>query len=322
MDHDIIGDIHGYADKLTALLRLLGYRETQGAWRHPDRTAGFVGDFIDRGAQGVETVNIVRKMCDAGSAQAVMGNHELNAAAWHTPDRARPGEYLRPRHTQPWGAKNRHQHAAYLAQVEHDPALHADQVGWFLTLPLWLDLPGIRVVHACWHQGHIDWLTPRLRDGRYLSLDLLPAATTRPEQDDTAAAGALSVFTAVEVLTKGIEVALPPPHHFHDKDGIRREAVRTRWWDPQATTFRSAALLPSGDAEQLPEVTLPGHAQLEHGAQKPVFFGHYWMSGTPRVLGPAAACVDYSAGKGGPLVAYRWEAGAPLAASNFWSAGS
>ena len=33
MDYDIIGDIHGHAGALHALLRKLGYRHSQGAWR-------------------------------------------------------------------------------------------------------------------------------------------------------------------------------------------------------------------------------------------------------------------------------------------------
>ncbi len=48
MNYDIIGDVHGHADVLVALLRKLGYRERAGAWRHPERTAVFLGDFIDR----------------------------------------------------------------------------------------------------------------------------------------------------------------------------------------------------------------------------------------------------------------------------------
>ena len=28
----------------------------------------------------------------------------------------------------------------------------------------------------------------------------------------------------------------------------------------------------------------------------PVFFGHYWLAGTPQILTPKSACVDYSAG--------------------------
>lgn len=49
MAYDIIGDVHGHASALAALLTRLGYRETRGAWRHPDRQAIFVGDLIDRG---------------------------------------------------------------------------------------------------------------------------------------------------------------------------------------------------------------------------------------------------------------------------------
>ena len=39
MNHDIIGDIHGHADQLEALLAHLGYRHRNGAWR-PDRLLG------------------------------------------------------------------------------------------------------------------------------------------------------------------------------------------------------------------------------------------------------------------------------------------
>jgi hypothetical protein len=58
MAYDIIGDIHGHADKLEALLRTLGYRDTAGAWRHPTRKAIFVGDFIERGPAQVRSVQI------------------------------------------------------------------------------------------------------------------------------------------------------------------------------------------------------------------------------------------------------------------------
>jgi hypothetical protein len=86
MGYDVIGDIHGQADKLEALLRVLGYRNGAGVWRHSGRQAIFVGDFIDRGPAQIRSVNIVRRMTDAGAAHAVMGDHELNAIAWHTPD--------------------------------------------------------------------------------------------------------------------------------------------------------------------------------------------------------------------------------------------
>jgi hypothetical protein len=317
MDYDVIGDIHGQFDKLKALLRRMGYQQRQGTWHHPNRTAIFVGDFIDRGPHGVETVQAVRAMVDAGAALAIMGNHELNAIAWHTPDVRNPGDYLRPRFRQPWGAKNRQQHAAFLTQVEPDPALHADLVEWFLSLPLWLDLEELRVVHACWHKPFIDWLSPRLRDGRYLTQELLIDATTEPEDPAEKDSAAPSVFKAVEVMTKGIEIPLPSPHRFQDKDGHTRDRVRIRWWDRAATTYGEAALLPESDRAALRHMPLPQHVRLDGGSEKPTFFGHYWMSGVPTLDSATAVCVDYSAGKGGPLVAYRWNRGEPLNADHF-----
>ena len=95
MAYDIIGDIHGNSEKLTHLLHKLGYRHHLSAWRHPDRSAIFVGDFIDRGPGQLETIRIVRAMLDAGTASAVMGNHEFNAIAWYMPDPEGDGLHLR-----------------------------------------------------------------------------------------------------------------------------------------------------------------------------------------------------------------------------------
>ena len=312
MDFDIIGDIHGQVDKLKALLQNLGYRETGGAWRQSGRTAIFVGDFIDRGPRGVETVEIVRAMVYEGTALAVMGNHELNAIAWHTPDSRDPGGYLRPRRS-----KNRQQHQAFLDQVESHPAVHADLVAWFLTLPLWLDLEGLRVVHACWHTPFMDWLSPQLAQGRFLRPEMIPAATLEPEDLSEKDTASPSVFKAVEALTKGLEIPLPTPHSFLDKDGHRRHRVRIRWWDRSAVTYQDSSILSEDKKKALPDLLLPESARLIDTDSRPVFFGHYWMTGVPQPLSDTAVCVDYSAGNGGPLVAYRWRRGEPLDSSHF-----
>jgi Calcineurin-like phosphoesterase len=306
MNYDIIGDIHGHCDKLEALLRKMGYRETSGTWRHPERTVVFVGDFVDRGPAQLRTVQTARRMVDAGTALAVMGNHELNAIAWHTPDRALPGEFLRP-HTGSWGESNRDQHKAFLAEVEHDPALHTELIEWFLTLPLWLDLPGLRVVHACWHVPFMAWLTPHLRGGRFLTRELMVAATDEPASTAEKDNATPSVFKAVEALTKGIEVPLPDGRSFTDAYQHVRTRVRVRWWDDQATTYRTSAMLTPAERDALPDIPLPAHARLATPSGTPLFFGHYWLTGTPQLQSSSAACVDFSAGKGGPLVAYRFD---------------
>lgn len=313
---DIIGDIHGQADKLEALLRTLGYREAAGAWRHSERQVIFVGDFIDRGPAQLRSVTIARKMLDAGTALAVMGNHELNAIAWHTPDPGRPGEYLRPHHSQKYGDKNRQQHASFLAEVEHQPDLHTELIDWFLTLPLWLDLPGLRVVHACWHAPFMSWVQPHLQHGRYLTRDLMPAATTEPDQEASKDDGSPTVFKAVESVTKGIELPLPGGRTFKDKEGQLRDRVRVRWWDESATTYRSAAMMSSEESAALPDLQIPSHARVQVG-DTPVFFGHYWLTGKIVLQSSRRACVDYSAGMGGPLVAYRFDGENDLSPDKF-----
>lgn len=310
MAYDIIGDIHGQADKLHALLAHLGYREIKGAYRHPDRTAIFVGDFIDRGPRQIESVMTVRRMVDVGSAQAIMGNHEFNAIAWHTPDPLHSGEHLRTR-TGAKGEKNRKQHDAFLKEVQDKPELHKEVIDWFMTLPLWLDLPGIRVVHACWHKGYMDKLAHHLTSNNQLTPELIESSNR---------AGSMPYLT-VEGLTKGLEVRLPTDHSFEDKDGHVRHEVRIKWWDETSSTYRDLALMPDDEREFLPHLSIEPDPRTPYDNIKPVFFGHYWMTGAPARQTATAACVDYSAAKEGPLVAYRWDGEPTLDNDNFRKVG-
>ncbi|HEY3175422.1 MAG TPA: polynucleotide kinase-phosphatase [Candidatus Polarisedimenticolia bacterium] len=77
---DIIGDLHGCADELEALLGQLGYSRTDGTWifSHPGgRRAIFLGDVVDRGPRIIDTYRIVKAMVEAGSALCVPGNHDM-----------------------------------------------------------------------------------------------------------------------------------------------------------------------------------------------------------------------------------------------------
>lgn len=307
MEYDIIGDIHGQAEKLYALLAEMGYRERGGVYRHPDRTAIFVGDFIDRGPRQMDCVMTVRRMVESGSALAIMGNHELNAIAWHMRDPYRD-DYLRPRKGIK-GLKNRAQHAAFLAEVERYPALHKNVVDWFLTLPLWIDLPELRVVHACWHEGYMNELRPHLTPDLQLTPDLMVSASQ---------AGSM-VFQTVEAMTKGLEIALPAGFKYHDKDGHPRTNVRIRWWECNQTTYRTLAMVPNSMKDRLPDMAIANDVRERYDGLKPVFFGHYWMRGCPALQSSMMACVDYSAAIDGLLVAYRWSGESQLEACNFVS---
>ncbi|MFE0354355.1 polynucleotide kinase-phosphatase [Streptomyces nigra] len=70
---DIIGDVHGCASELEALLGKLGY--VDGV--HPEgRTAVFVGDLVDRGPDSPGVLRRVMAMVKSGNALCVPGNHE------------------------------------------------------------------------------------------------------------------------------------------------------------------------------------------------------------------------------------------------------
>lgn len=293
-DFHIVGDIHGHADKLEQLLEHLGYEKENNVYQHPNAKVVFLGDFIDRGHQQRRVIDIVRPMVDRGHALAVMGNHEFNAICYHT---------LHPETSDPLrihSEKNTDQHKAFLK----DYALHDEEtrelISWFKKLPIYLEVKGtegnhvlFRAVHACWHQAIID-RTPDLLTDEYII---------------KAAEKGNSAYEDIEVLLKGPEISLPEGVTFKDKSGIERHDIRIKWWFSSGTsTYREIAMVPEGEEENLPNDPIPA-TQNDYVYSKdapPVFFGHYWLTGEPQVIQRNLACLDYSAGKGGTLMAYRW----------------
>jgi protein phosphatase len=78
---DIVGDVHGCYEELTALLGKLGYRIDGGseltAFPPDGRKAVFVGDLVDRGPKTPEVLRLVMNMVQAGTAFCVPGNHDM-----------------------------------------------------------------------------------------------------------------------------------------------------------------------------------------------------------------------------------------------------
>jgi len=305
---DLIGDIHGHADELEQLLELLGYEKNQGTYRHPDRKVIFLGDFIDRGPQIRRVLELVRPMVEAGHALAVMGNHELNALAYHTEDRDSPSEHLRRRIP-----KNERQHQATLEQLP--PQELRSHLEWFRTLPMWLDLDGLRAVHACWDGWAMSQIAEAQKDHGGMTTEFLHSACRKGKP----------LFAPVEVILKGKEGKLPDGASFQDKDGHIRTEIRTRWYlAPDGHTYRTYALqsdeitcdLELDEAVVAAAVPYPATA-------KPVFVGHYWLSAQrPELLADNVACLDFSVAKGGFLCAYRWNGEQKLSNENFvWAKG-
>jgi hypothetical protein len=301
--YDLIGDIHGHADELVRLLELLGYEKARGSYRHPDRKVIFLGDFIDRGPKIRQVLETVRPMIEEGTALAVMGNHELNALAYHTEDPDESGQYLRRR-----TPKNEKQHKATLDQLKPDEL--RSYLDWFRTLPMWLDLDGLRAVHACWDERSLFRIAADLEQQKGITTDLLHSACKKGKP----------LFASVEVILKGKEGKLPEGASFQDKDGHVRTEIRTRWYlAPNGHTYRTYALQSDEIACDMGlDAAIIATAAPYPTTAKPVFVGHYWLSANrPTVLAENVTCLDFSVAKGGFLCAYRWNGEQKLSNENF-----
>lgn len=298
---DLIGDIHGHADKLEELLQKLGYSKQNNFYSHPERKVLFVGDYIDRGPKIRETLEIVKNMVENESAIALMGNHEYNALCFHIQETE--GGHLR-KHL----IKNIIQHYDTLKQFQNRQKEYEDYLEWFMTLPLFYESDQFRAVHACWNQKNIDYLKKNLINNRLTDALIYESVKKETELHD-----------AIDETLKGKEIKMPKGMSFLDKDGTERTNFRIKWWEnPLEVTYQEISVLPTSE---LPndriDVSLLENTAYYEADDKPVFFGHYWLNGAPMLYRNNICCLDYSVAKGGHLVAYSFDGESILDNSKF-----
>ena len=298
---DVIGDVHGYAEKLVGLLQQLGYVHNGQHFVPPaGHRALFIGDLIDRGSQQVATLEIVFAMLDADVADAVMGNHEYNALAFATPDPDNNSQYLRSHneiHTR--------QHEAFLAEILFGSDAHQYWLQRLYELPLWLETDYACFVHACWDVDSMAILQPLLTQSNCLT----PHGLIATSREDSAA------FDALERVLKGVETPLPNGLVMVDKEGTERTRVRVRWWLDALNTrsIHEVARAPLSALAQIPKDALAENIDFALKTHKPVFVGHYWLTGTPEPLSAQIVCTDYSAAvDSGHLTCYQLDSEQPL----------
>lgn len=287
---DFIGDIHGYCDKLEALLKKLGYKKLNGVYTHSESKAVFLGDYIDRGPQIRETLNIIRSMVEDNRAIALMGNHEYNAICFNYQSKEKG--YLR-KHS----IKNIIQHSKTIEQFYNRQDEYDSYIEWFKTLPLYYETDDFRAVHACWDDKNIECLKKYLVDQK-LNDTLIDKANEKGTE----------LNESIEETLKGKEIKLPHEVYFYDKENIKRGEVRIRWWEePTSQTYRSISLEPS---KTLPNENIDTKVlkstDYYRADEKNIFFGHYWLRGKPSLFKKNICCLDYSVARGGKLMAYRY----------------
>lgn len=227
---DVIGDIHGRADLLARLLTKLGYALADGAYVHPNgRVAIFVGDLVDGSAGNLDTVEIVAAMVARGSARMILGNHDFNIICFNRANPERPGHFLRSH-----SVNHARQCAGTQGEIEADPRRGRDALKFLAAMPLWLDTPHMRAVHAFWDADAQIALRPFLESDNSLT-----------HQGFAAVAGRTSDGDARAQLLSGPEENCEP---YLDRYGNERSMDRVPWWlepderDPRPIFFGHYAL--------------------------------------------------------------------------------
>ncbi len=161
---DLVGDIHGAAARLLRLLAELGYAKSRGRWTHADGARlVFLGDYADKGDDVGGGIELVRELCEHRVACAIAGNHDTNALAFcmrrdtstFDPIGARrSAQALRPDTVDAdsvWVRAHKHKNVRqHCRTLGLGADAYQEAITWFATLPLWLELPGLRAVHAAW----------------------------------------------------------------------------------------------------------------------------------------------------------------------------
>ena len=232
---------------------------------------------------------MVSAWVDAGRAHAIMGNHEFESLAWTLRDKR--GQRLLDR-----TPETRAKMAQFLKVRKKDPMAYRRHLDFFGRLPLWLDMGEFRCVHACWDDKSIDYLEKKLG----------PEARVRKKDIRKAFTDGHKMQRATQTILSGPRLSLPKKarRNIARRTGKLRTEARMRWWAEDEADMARLAMLRDATPR-----TLKGRSpksRIAYTDDVPVFFGHYHLRQAPFITAPNAACLDFGAGSGRRLVAYRW----------------
>ena len=205
---------------------------------HPaGRRLVFLGDLTDRGPDSLAVVDLVSALIDSGRAQCVLGNHDLNILLNHR----------KPENKWFFGKPFVHE-GRVIPQKRASDEERDRIVEFFGKLPLVLERPGLRVVHACWKPGMVAavrtaagtielyWRHHDLIEADFQHRGDLDEAGRRLEHQNR---------NPVKVLTSGLEERSEKAIR---AGGEWRHEKRVPWWndydEPEVCVFGHYATLP------------------------------------------------------------------------------
>ena len=289
--YDIIGDVHGQATLLKKLLLKLGYEKGENGYFHTERKAIFVGDFINRGPEIRKTIRLIRKMVKNRNAFAILGNHEINAILFHLKDKSGKPLIKEPRKNYLSLFKTINEFLTYPGELKK-------HLRWMRSLPLFLELEGIRIVHACWSDSAVSVIKSAINENRGKK-SIFREYYKNPKSE---------LSKSISVLTKGIDLRMPGDLKVVNNKGIVPRSFRLSWWEnPEDKTFREMSF---ESKYKLPAYTVPKEIipnTFYYSDNEPiVFFGHYCRAKGPHVIKTNLCCVDSCVTGAKTLTAYSW----------------
>ena len=289
--YDIIGDIHGHAELLKKMLRELGYSKNQNVYGHPSRKAIFVGDFINRGNENRKSLKIIRGMVDNGNAYAILGNHEIYALLVSVKDKNRIPLIKSPTGSMVSAIRT-------INEFAKQPEEWKSYKKWMLSLPLFIEFEGLRIVHVCWSDEAIEILKDALKEMK-LNKEVLRNLIRKPNS---------KISKSIQTVTKGIDFVMPGDLKIINDKGISPRSFRLRWWeDPRGKTFQEISF---ESKFNLPSYTVPEQLiqdNFVYADDNPiVFFGHYSRVDGPHIIKKNICCIDSWIAGSKTLTAYRW----------------
>ena len=81
----MVGDVHGHLAELTRALHTSGLVDADGNWSGGEAELWFLGDFVDRGPDGIGVIELVMRLHEqsGGQVDALVGNHEVLLLGMH-----------------------------------------------------------------------------------------------------------------------------------------------------------------------------------------------------------------------------------------------
>ena len=84
-----VGDVHGHREELAGALRAAGLLDADDRWAGGAAHVWFLGDFVDRGPDGIGVINLVMNLVDqaadaGGYVNTLLGNHEILMLGMYT----------------------------------------------------------------------------------------------------------------------------------------------------------------------------------------------------------------------------------------------